>query len=320
MRRLALVPAAIAALAALGGCAKDHESARVKQLEERVAALEDRLSEIPAAAADLAQADIEELATRLDSSDAVIRYRAGRAMSERIMEARPVLVDLLRTGTQRQKRSAAQVLAESAPAEAAADLVAAHAREFDSKTRAWLDVALARTGSPDAVDPLVEDLGSPSQTVRLAAVTGLGRLKDPRAAMPLVKASIEGDALVAPLARQALRSLDSTAAPFLETQWDAFGPRDRQSLLEAIGPIPGAEVESFLVERLKDPAPRVALEAALQLARRGSLAGRGIALERLSSSDPQVARVARDVLDAMESYHGGQPIGPAPEEKTTGEQ
>ena len=309
---------AVGGLSVLAGCSKEEKTDRVAELEARVARLEDRLSEIPAGAADLQAADIEELATRLDSPDGIIRYRAGRALAGRMSEAQPVLVDLLRSGTKRQKVAAAQVMAEAATPESVMHLVAAHGREVDSKTRAWLDVALARTGRPEAMDPLVADLAHPSQTVRLAAVQGLTHLKDARAAMALVKASIEGDPIIAPLARQALRGLDATAALFLETQWDAFGPRDRQAVLEAIGPIPGPEVDAFLTTRLRDPAPRVALEAALQLARRGSLAGRDIALERLSSGDPQVARVARDVLDAMESYHGSQPIQATPE--TTGEQ
>lgn len=322
MRGLAPVGALTSVLlcALLAGCGGRDGADRVKELEDRVARLEERLSELPAAAADLAQADIEELATRLDSADGIVRYRAGRAMAARMAEARPVLMDLLRSGSERQKVAAAQVMAEAAPPEAVTDLVAAHGRELDSKTRAWLDTALARTGRPEAVDPLVEDLAHPSQTVRLAAVQGLARLGDARAAMPLVKAALEGDPLIAPLARQALRQLDASAALFLETQWDAFGPRDRQALVEAIGPVSGPEVEAFLTARLRDPSPRVALEAALQLARRGSLAGRELALERLSSDEPQLARVARDVLDAMEAYHGGQPI-PQPEpQDTTGEQ
>lgn len=311
---------ALSGLSLLVGCGKAEEKNHLAELEDRVARLEERLSEIPAGAADLQKADMEELATRLDSEDGIIRYRAGRAMAARMVEAQPVLVDLLKSGTKRQKVAAAQVMAEAATPEAVGDLVGAHGRELDSKTRAWLNVALARTGRPEAVDPLVEDLAHPSQTVRLAAVQGLTRLKDARAAMPLVKASIEGDPIIAPLARQALRQLDATAALFLETQWDAFGPRERQAVLEAIGPIPGPEVDVFLVTRLRDPAPRVALEAALQLARRGSLAGREIALERLSSSDPQVSRVARDILDAMEAYHGSQLIQPTRAEETTGEQ
>lgn len=282
--------------------------ARLKALEARVARLEDRLADTPAAAADLASADLDELAERLDSADAIVRYRAGHALAGRIAEARPLLLDLLRSGTKRQMQAAAQVLAQAAPPEAVSDLVAAHARDLDSKSRAWLDLALASTGRPEAFDPLVADLAHPSQTVRIAAVQGLSRLGDARAAMPLIHAAIQGDPIVAQLARQALRELDETSALFVETQWDILGPRERQSVVEAMGPIAGKGVETFLEARLTDASPRVALEAALQLARRGSMAGRYVAFERLSSDDASLARIARDVLDAIEASHGGEAL------------
>jgi HEAT repeat protein len=281
---------------------------RVKELEARVERLEERLADTPAAAVDLATADLDELATRLDSADAIVRYRAGHALAGRIGESLPLLLDLLRNGTRRQKQAAAQVLAQAAPPEAAGDLVEAHGRTLDSKARAWLDTALARTGQSDAFDPLVADLAHSSQTVRIAAVQGLSQLKDARAAMPLVNAAIQGDPVVAQLARQALRELDETAALFVETQWDVLGPRERQSVVEAMGPIAGKGVETFLEARLADASPRVALEAALQLARRGSMAGRHVAFERLSSDDASLARIARDVLDAIEAHHGSQDL------------
>jgi hypothetical protein len=60
-------------------------------------------------------------------------------------------------------------------------------------------------------------------------------------------------------------------------------------------------VDAFLKERLEDPSPLVALEAARVLALRQDMAGRDLAVERLRSEDPAVAQAARAALDAIES-------------------
>jgi HEAT repeat protein len=302
-RRTAVFAAALAALAASAGCGGGSgsvESRKIDELESRVAKLEARLGATPASEAALDEAALAELVQRLDAEDPLVRFAAGRALGARGEEAKGELFELLRGGTTRQREAAAAVLASSKPLpESIGDLVTAHANNPGARVRAWLDVALARTGRAEAVDPLVADLAHPATRVRLVALRGLEDLRDGRAVLPLVRAMQDPDPVVSGMARNALGAFDESVVPFLELHWSALGPRERQDVLAAIGSSPSAQVGDFIALRLSDPAPLVALEAALQLARRGSEGGRPLALERLGSADPVVARAARDVLDTL---------------------
>jgi HEAT repeat protein len=289
---------ALAAAGCGGGDGADAD--RVAALEQRVAALEARLATTPADAGALQAAELDELVARLDDADPIARWRAARELRARGEAAHPRLVDLARTGSGRQREAACAVLADGAVPDQHSDLLALHAEAADPAERALLARALARTGRSEAVDPLVADLGHPSRRVRLAAADGLGRLSDPRATVPLLRVALHDDAPLAAAAREALAAMNENAALFVGASWSAFDPRQRQDALRVLGPLPGDRVEAFLEEQLRDASPLVALEAALQLARRGNEHGATLANQRLKSDDPVIARAARDVLDTLE--------------------
>ena len=306
MARASSAPAGVAAavtlVAALTACSRpSHDATRVAALEGRVDVLEKRLASIPASGAALASVPLDELAQRLDSGDVIERYRAGEEAGRRFAEARPMLMQLLREGTPTQREAAAAVLAFHAGADLAPELVTLHDANTDARVRSFLDLALGRTGRTEAVEPLVADLGHPSERVRLAAVQALGSLRDGRATLPLLRVATGGDPVAGPLARQALSGMDAGAAAAVQAQWSALNPRERERALEAIGQIPGEPVQDLLVVHLQDASERVALRAALELARRGSVQGRDLALARLGSDDPVTSRAAREVLDAIEA-------------------
>lgn len=293
-------PALLAcAVLSAAGC-RPSADPRVAELEARVAALEARLAELPADSDSLKAAEVAELVARLDSGDAFSRWRAGAELADRGAEAHRALLDAVRTGSRRQQEAAAAVLARSADPDLAPDLVTAHADAKDHDVRALLAAALGRTARPEAVDALLLDLASPERRVRSAAARALKDAGDPRAAHELVRAATANDPLVAPLARDAARSLGEGAVAFLAQRWSAYGPRQRQQVILMFGDVPGPRVEELLVTSLQDASPLVALDAALMLAQRGSTAGRALAQQRVGSDDPVVARRAREVLDALE--------------------
>lgn len=291
----------------LAACSKggdDGASAtRIAELEARVAALESRMGAMPAETSGLDAAPFEELATRLNSEDALERLRAAQALSRSFAEMRVDAMKLLREGTLRQREALAVLLSSSATADMAPDLLAAHAVPANDvpRVRVWLDKAIARAGSPGATDALIADLAHGDETVRAAAVEALGRLGDPRAAAPLAKMAVTGTGPAAGLAAGALRALGEPAIGFIASSWGQQGPRDREAIIAALQPMQGEAVDVFLKERLEDPSALVALEAARVLGARGDMTGRDLAVERLKSEDPQISRAARAALDAMET-------------------
>jgi HEAT repeat protein len=286
--------------ALLCSCAGSRERARrVEELEARVAALETRLAELPADEASLASAELDELLARLDSGNALTRYGSVRALASQGESVHAALLETARSGTSRQREGASAVLASTATPDLLGDLLALHAETSSAGTRALLAAALARTKRPEAVDALVKDLDDESRRVRAGAIEGLRDMKDPRAAMPLLRASLRPDTITASLARDAFVSLGENVVLFVAGEWDRLDPRERQDAVALLGEVPGSRVDEHLQRVLRDASPLVGLAAAMQLARRGSPAGRGVALQRLGSDDPVVARAAREVLDAL---------------------
>ena len=102
-----------------------------------------------------------------------------------------------------------------------------------------------------------------------------------------------------------LKRIGPDGVAHLETVWTRTGERERLALLRAAAQVEGFEADAFLSAKLEDAAPFVALEAARLLGKRGSLAGRDVALARIGSEDPAIVSAARAALDAMES--GGTP-------------
>jgi HEAT repeat protein len=139
--------------------------------------------------------------------------------------------------------------------------------------------------------------------VRLAAVEALGSLGAARSALALLETVFADEPVLSELAAEAVRGLGPPALIFVEGAWPRWDPRQRRRALEVLGGpggLAGVEIVGLLSARLDDADPLVALEAALQLARRGDDRARAVGLAFVGSADPAVARRARDVLDALE--------------------
>lgn len=270
--------------------------------------LESRLALTEAEADDLERATVDELVARLDAEDLVERYRAARELASRPVDERPRLAEALSVGSDRQRAAAAAAMAASATPADLPVLLATHELATTPRERVLIATALARTGSPEALEPLLLDLQHESRRVRLAAVLALSRLGDGRAAPALLDVVLEGDLVLSHAAAEGIRRMGPAALLFLRDTWPALGPRERARAVPLIGDLPGEVVRDFLRESLHDASMEVSLAAALELARRGDPAGGGIARARLGSDDPVVARLARQVLDELERTAPGDSL------------
>lgn len=305
MSRILLPVLALAAAALLvGGCAEpagDNSDlrGRVTELEDRLAQLETRLAAVPDSDG-LAEASPEELVIRLSREDVVSRYRAVKELARRSPEdVQQLLLEVISSGRGKEREGAAAVFALDPWPDAAAELLLLHGEETEPRVRALLALAVGRAGGSGFAEPLMADLDHESRTVRLAAVQALDRLSATEAGGRLLIAALDADVHVASAARGTLQRLPEGAFQFIASEWDWIGPRERVRAIELIGTLDGTRSMRFLRERVGDPEPLVALAAARELALRGDATGRDLALQRLRSDDPVIARAARLTLDAF---------------------
>ncbi len=301
----ALLPAwgLLAAALLAGGCtepASDNSelAGRVSELEDRLAQLEQRLASVPDTDG-LAGASPEELVMRLSREDVVSRYRAVKELARRSPDdVQRLLLEVISSGEGKEREGAAAVFALDRWPSAAPELLLLHGEETEPRVRALLALAVGRAGGPEVAEALMADLDHESRTVRLAAVQALDRLNVGEAGGRLLVAALDADVHVASAARGTLQRLPESAFQFIATEWDWLGPRERARAIEIIGTLEGDGSTRFLRERVGDPEPLVALSAVRELALRGDTTGRDLALQRLRSDDPVIARAARQTLDA----------------------
>jgi HEAT repeat protein len=127
-----------------------------------------------------------------------------------------------------------------------------HAKHDDDRVRQYLALAMARTGNPHFVEPILNALDSEKEENLYALIYALGVLRDQRAADKLYPYLKHPNARVRLVSAMALGNL---------------GDRD------AAGP---------LKEVLHDPEPNVQWDAAIALAKLGDLSGRAVLLQLLS--------------------------------------
>lgn len=137
----------------------------------------------------------------------------GQSVVRRLRRQHDVegLIALLAAPDPVTRAKAADALAPLADPRAEQRLLQALA-DSDLDVRANAARALGVLRSEAAVEPLIQAIGDPTVDVRYAAAWALGQIGDPRAIEPLRQLVSDEDSLVQDGARDALRSLDGTAA------------------------------------------------------------------------------------------------------------
>ena len=125
------------------------------------------------------------------------------------------------------------------------------AKDEDPRVRRYLVLALANTGSPQAVAPLIKAAETEDQEIRLFALGGLARIKALESESLFVKGLSDGD--------PSIRSVC------------AFG----------LGALPGTGGITQLHDLLRDSIPEVRWNAALALARHQDDSGKDILIQLL---------------------------------------
>ena len=180
------------------------------------------------------------------------------------------LLGKLRDTDPRNGASAADELAKRARAdEKVIGPIEAVTKDPNPQTRRYALQALAFTGSPKAVTPLIAALKDRDATVRAAVGESIfaSGLKDERLVAPLVAALKDGDLWVRSCAALALGSIGSprAAVPLVAAAKDAER-QVRASAIRALGQIGGDPAKAALIDLLGHADPPTTYHAAIALA------------------------------------------------------
>ncbi|QEH38770.1 putative lyase [Aquisphaera giovannonii] len=121
---------------------------------------------------------------------------------------------------------------------------------------------LGASRDPLAYDALVAAIGDRLPTIRIAALSALGRLRDRRAIGPAIEALKDPDAKVRDSAAAALKKFGKAAhAPMRDAYRDGDAGA-RLALLGALGRIKTPAISELLIAALDDPRDEIRIEAA----------------------------------------------------------
>jgi len=149
---------------------------------------------------------IDPLICALEDPAYLVRAEAGRALSKIGASAVEPLIAVLQNNNSHGRGSAAAALGRIKDERAVGPLVTA-LKDRDSELRSQAATALSNIGRP-AVDPLLAALQSGEGELRTMAADSLGKIRDPRAAGPLIAALKDEDRKFRKRAARALRQFD----------------------------------------------------------------------------------------------------------------
>ena len=187
-------------------------------------------------------------------------------------------------------------LAAMAPANAPE----AHALQQPAPTAAALPASEQSSGG--AVTALIETLSDANPAVRVAAVTSLGRLGDPRAIAALAKAMREDpDPRVREAAAYALGGIDDSraVAPLLEALKSEKASSVREKIVHSLGEIKDPIAVSGISAVVKDPSAAVRREAVWALGELEDPAGIPALLTMVKDEDADVRQHTAEALGQL---------------------
>ena len=177
----------------------------------------------------------------------------------------------------------------------------------EKSVRTLVAVALSEAASPEVVDPLVRMLQRPNEDAEVirAAVAGLGRAGDPRAAAPLFALMQEHPEMTQSVIDALGRS---TAAPQLAVLLgEAKNVNTKRELVRLLDKTHDPRSADALASMLNEQDEDTRIEAAEALADLGDARALGPLLELAKSPDDTVGN---DAVDALRTL-GDPSVGPA---------
>jgi hypothetical protein len=164
--------------------------------------------------------------------------------------------------------------------------------------RAAAAFALGDIGAAAAAERLRDGLEDRDSGVRSAAARSLGRLGDPTAVEPLVRALAEAR-IPRSVAGQALLAIGEPALPPLRALLSTPNPEARALAVDLVGFLGDASDSPRIAERLRDSSAEVRARAARALGRLGSREGAAELRTRLDDRIPFVRAAVARALGAV---------------------
>jgi HEAT repeat protein len=164
--------------------------------------------------------------------------------------------------------------------------------------RAAAAFALGDMASPRSIPALRVALDDPDREVRSAAARSLGRLGDPSAVEPLVRAVGEGS-IPRSVGGHALLLIGEPALPVLRALVKAPEAEERALAVDLVGFLGDASDGPRLMERLRDSSAEVRARAARALGRLGAEEGTAELRARLADRVPFVRTAVAHALGAV---------------------
>ena len=155
-----------------------------------------------------------------------------------------------------------------------------------------------------AITALIETLGDANPAVRVAAVTSLGHLGDPRAIAALAKALREDtDPRVREAAAYALGEIDDSRAvvPLLEALKSERIAAVREKIVHALGEIDDASAVSGIAAVVKDPSANVRREAVWALGELEDPAAVSALMTMVKDDDADVRQHTAEALGQLKA-------------------
>jgi len=196
-------------------------------------------------------------------------------------------------------------------------------RSASPATRRQAASRLGIAGNTAAVAPLAWALKDPDNSVRLAALEGLGRIGDPTAAEAILAAARDSEtgrgsedaAALRAAAASALAALGPGVAGVLVEAARDRNPRAREVAVSAIAGLGGLEAEQVLLSALRDDRSNVRQAAALGLPQAAALRAVEPLAAVLTHKDAQTRRSAVQALGMIAGDEAAAALAPATRDK-----
>lgn len=237
------------------------------------------------------------LVDALEHSDPSVRFAASTALKQFGSTAVDPLLDALNSGSAARRIGVVETLGGIGDTKAMEPLIAVFRSEEPDKVRMAAAEALIQLGDPAVIPPFVEEMMNVDSDLRFASADALVEMGE-AAVEPLLSALEAGDAEEAWIVADTLGRIgDPRAAMPLIRYLQQGGKTEavRMSVVRALGKIGDPSAVDVLVSRLKDPVFVVKKLSADAMVQIGEPAVDPL-VKMLGEEDPEIQDLASDAL------------------------